>query len=389
MSYFSEAKTELLRAGIREGELAIYTGTMSPLQTPSRSVNTDKQSAYVYFWQDGEPLDMGLSAQFQDDGAGLSVLEVQAGEEKYVFLRDEPSGYIRQVSGPAKPIVAANLGAVPLRVDTFLGKFAVRAGTMLRMDLSAPQRENRKVLITFLDANGTKLIYAELWEGGAWRRLDVCGQLAPDHDGFWTKRRAVVRDGPAIVQQVEIIKVIGGDEFLMMDPPEPDPDYEIYLAHASKELHIVKDTLRFLRTDAKDGRIVWRTRNIGWFCGKEGGDSSADADLPKLALEGHMSNKVYDLQKLRETPTQRAVARCAQDLSDWRAALAAEGETRQTHNVGPCALPEEPTKPNGPDAAGGGAETSCRAYPDLEALSQPAAGECGKPVPEPPEDFPE
>ena len=129
MTYYAYTKKELPRYGIQEGELALYTGTVNSRQAGTLSPNANSQNVYVYLWRDGQPQELG--GQFQSDGEGLDVLRVWTGAEEYTFLRDRPSGYLRQVSGPAKPIVVANLGAIPLRVDTLLekGRFVVYAGT--------------------------------------------------------------------------------------------------------------------------------------------------------------------------------------------------------------------------------------------------------------------
>lgn len=283
MTYCAYTERELPRLDIQENELAIYTGTTNPQSSGTLSPGVSGKNAYVYTWQDGQPRE--LDARFRRDRAGLDVLEVRIEEEEYVFLRDKPSGYIRQVSGPARPITVANLGAIPLRVDTFLGKFMVYAGSVLRLDEHAPRREKKKVLLTVGSRFSQPLESAELWDGTSWRRLNI--REEPFSAG--EDRRVAVLDGSAIVQSLEIN---GKREVFMMDSPESDPDYEIYIfAEAGDWV-----ALRFNRTDYQDGRVVQRSRTIphgGW--GK---------------------TVIYDLQKLRESPAQNGVRQCAAELPD-------------------------------------------------------------------------
>ena len=281
MIYLSHTKRELMQSGIQEGELAIYTGTVSPRQADSLSPDTNPQNAYIYFWKNNQPQE--LDAEFQHDKAGIDVLEAQTETGEYTFLRDKPSGHIRQLSGPAKPIIAANLGAIPLRVDTFLGKFAVCAGTMLRLDEFAPQREKKKIRLTVTSRHGQPLESAELWDGVDWQRLNIC----EGPSSFDERLRLTIRDGSAIVQHME---VNSKREILMPDSPEPDPDYEIFVCgHVTDEV-----TLRFDRSDYRDGQVVRRARTIHFSCWGE--------------------PIVYDLQKLRESPSQRAVRQCITEL---------------------------------------------------------------------------
>ncbi len=293
MNYFSYQDKELSQVGIQEGELAVYTGTVNPRQMGSLGRDTHKRNAYTYRWQDGRSLE--LDAQFQNDRAGLDVLDVQAGEGHYVFLRDRPSGYIRQIDGPVAPIVVANFGAIPLRVDTLLGKFTVQAGTMLRLDENAPQREKKKVLLTISSNPEQALKSAEVWDGNGWRRLNICNGESDAYAG----RSFIVRDGSAIVQQVEQVSVNGKRKTLMMDVPEPVPDYEIYVTGQAGDWV----TLCFNRTDYRDGQIIQRARTVSFTNWGE--------------------RVIYDLQRLKESRTQDAANQCATALPG----LPPEGET--------------------------------------------------------------
>lgn len=283
MNYFSYQDKELSQVGIQEGELAVYTGTVNPRQMGSLGRDTHKRNAYTYRWQDGRSLE--LDAQFQNDRAGLDVLDVQAGEGHYVFLRDRPSGYIRQIDGPVAPIVVANFGAIPLRVDTLLGKFTVQAGTMLRLDENAPQREKKKILLTVSSQYERPLKSADFWDGGAWRPLNICEGAFNAGEG----RSFTVRDGSAIVQHMV---VNGKREFLMMDAPEPDPDYEIYVTAQVGD----KLTLCFDRRDYRDGQVVQRSRTV--------------------AFGSWGQPLAYDLQKLRESRTEKEVYLCRAELPE-------------------------------------------------------------------------
>lgn len=246
MTYNSYTEQELSQLGIQENELAIYTGTTNPRSSNTLSPNTNSKNAYVYIWQNGQPRE--LDACFRPDRAGLDVLEVQG---EYAFLRDKASGYIRQISGPPKPIAIVNIGSLPLRVDTLLGKFTVHAGTMLRLNESLPQREKKKVLLTVSSRFDQPLKSADVWDGTSWRRLNIREEPFAAGEG----RCIFVLDGSAIVQS---LKVNGKREIFIMDSPEPNPDYEIYIfAEAGDWV-----TLRFNRTDYRDGRVVQRSRTI-------------------------------------------------------------------------------------------------------------------------------
>lgn len=348
MNYFSYQAGELSKVGIQEGEVAIYTGTINPRQTRSIGRDTHRRNAYTYLWQDGRPLE--LDAQFQNDRAGLDILDVQAGEGHYIFLRDHPSGYIRQIAGPAAPIVVANFGAIPLRVDTLLGKFTVQAGTMLRLDENAPRREKKKVLLTVSSNPEQALKSAEVWDGNGWRRLNIRKEphTIGEGQGF------IVLDGAAIVQQAAVNHE---RQILLMDAPEQDPDYELYVTAQGWGMI----TLSFDRRDYKEGRVVRRTRTI----------FSTDRGEPVA----------YDLRKLRESQSEADL--CRVWLSELPGPPAVE-ESRSAGDLadfpgvedGPVVLPE----PGKGETNGAGAEGSALDF--LPAVLN-GGGQ------EPPEDFPE
>lgn len=367
MNYYSHQDRELSQAGIEAGGLAIYAGTVNPRQPDGLNCCVSS-NAYVFLWQDDRALE--LDAQFHNDGAGLDVLEVQVGEEKYTFLRDKPSGYMRQVTGPAKPVIVANLGAIPLRVDTFLGRFTVCAGTMLRLDGNAPQREKKKVLLTVSSQYERPLKSAELWDGDAWRRLNICEGAFDAYAG----RSFIARDGSAIVQYMV---VNDKREILMMDAPELDPDYEIYITGQIGDWV----TLCFDRTDYRDGQVVRRARTVSF------------ADWGEQV--------VYDLQRLRESQTQNIAKQCTAGLPG----LPPGGETYPV--PGKRARPligdrlkeflEIGDKPSEPPFESGrfGIENQQGEHGREDATSRLTGlvRTCQEsheiPVPEPPEDFPE
>lgn len=348
MTYYSFSDRELSQLGLHENELAIYTGTINPQSSGTLSPGADSKNVYVYIWQDGQPRE--LDACFRLDRAGLDVLEVRAGEEEYSFLRDQPSGYIRQVSGPARPITIANLGAIPLRVDTLLGKFVVHAGSALRLDENAPRREKKKVMLTVSSGFDQPLKFAGVWDGTSWRRLNIREEPFAANEGH----RFAVLDGSAIVQSLEVNRK---REIFMMDSPEPIPDYEIYIfAEASDWV-----TLRFSRTDYRDGRAVRRSRTIPhdrW--GKD---------------------VIYDLQKLRESLAQSLVGRCTADLLE---VLELRGLTAET------LLPDDQTRGFSQKRKRPLNSDKLREFLEIEDESdeQPLASEEAL-IPEPPESFPE
>lgn len=360
MIYYSIMKKEISRLEVQEGELAIYTGKVDPRQANGFSLDSGKRNAYVFLWKDGQP--QGLYAEFHLDRDGLDVLDVSAGEEKYTFLRDHPSGYIRQIAGPAAPIVVANLGAIPLRVDTFLGKFTVHAGTMLRLDENAPRREKKTVLLTVSSQQEQPLTSAELWDGNTWRRLNIREEPADANE----ERGLTVLDGSAIVQYMS---VNSKREIWMMDAPEPDPDYEICVTAQTGGLV----TLRFDRTDYREGRVVQRARTI--FCTRWG------------------EPVAYDLQKLRESRTAAEAYLCSARLpglpAGWEADFDQTEQGGPPAGSGPQAFLEDEDGPDAPHFEPGETAVESQREVPPDAPLQPTLKTQDMPVPEPPEDFPE
>lgn len=360
MIYYSIMKKEISRLEVQEGELAIYTGTVDPRQANGLSPDSGKRNAYVFLWKDGQPQE--LYAEFHLDRYGLDVLDVSAGEEKYTFLRDHPSGYIRQIAGPAAPIVVANLGAIPLRMDTLLGKFTVHAGTILRLDENAPQREKKTVLLTVSSQQEQPLTSAELWDGNTWRRLNIREEPADANE----ERSLTVLDGSAIVQYMS---VNSKREIWMMDAPEPDPDYEICVTAQTGGLV----TLRFDRTDYREGRVVQRARTI--FCTRWG------------------EPVAYDLQKLRESRTAAEAYLCSAKLpglpAGWEADFDLTEQGGPPAGSGPQAFLEDEDGADAPPFEPGETAVESRWEAPPDTLLQPTLKIRDMPVPEPPEDFPE
>lgn len=362
MNYYSITAEELEKVGIREGEVALYTGIVNKRQPRSigRDTDTDRRNAYVYVWEDGQPVDR--DAQFRSVGPGPEVLDVQVGDEKYRFLRAGP--FIFQAAGPAAPIVVANFGAIPLLVNTLLGKFSIQAGTMLRLDENAPQREKKTVLLTLSCEQPLKS--AAIWDGDGWRQLNIRREPYTIGEG----RGFIIFDGAAIVQQAA---VNDKGEILLMDSPEPDPDYEIFVRVRAGDW--VK--LGFDRRTYKEGRIIRRTQVI----------RSTDWGEPVA----------YDLQKLKEARTAAEMELCRIKLSELPGPAMAE-EAHPVDSDIPEKFPdmedgpaEEPVVLPEPDEY----ETN-EAEPEGSALDSLLAQLNGggqkpqaAPAPEPPENFPE
>lgn len=301
--YYSNTEQELAQVDIREGELAICTGAQNFPEPDSVTPNISKRNAYVYLYYDGAP--HKLSVEFQRDDTGLDVLKALC---DYVFLCDRDSGYIRQVSGPARPVTVCNLGSIPLRVDTFLGKFIVYSGTILRLDSSAPRREKKKVLITVGSRQGHTLKSAEIWDGSFWRRLNLREELS----FFDTEGRLGVFDGNVPVQCMTVNE---RGEIFMLDSPEPDPDYEIYMTGKMWD----KVTLRFPLADYRNGQVGLRTR--------------------ELSFSRWGAQAIYDLQKVRDSRTQGEVYGCVTELPERPAREAAEAVRRGLSEPGEASGP--------------------------------------------------
>lgn len=275
MSYYAFTDREVPAAGVLEGEIVIYTSNMPIRQKVICADHRNNPECYVYIWKDGKSEELIPTIRYSRHGpAILSVSDI----DTYTFLWDRP--YIRQLSGPAKPITVANLGSAPVRVDTLLGEFSVEPGAMLRLGRDTPRKEKVRVQLDFSTHGGGSLQSA--WTmGNDPRQLRIQEEPAEgDEDRLITVRD----DDGSIVQCVAVNK---DGEFLMLDPPEPEPKYEIYIA--GPRCH--KIALRFLRTDYANNRVVQRVRSLSFMPG------------------------LVDLQKLRESRAQAEVKNCTVNLS--------------------------------------------------------------------------
>lgn len=268
-SYYANFTKELAAVGIKPDELALYTGSVrSGLRGgPSES---DSRNAYTYWWQENGFQELNACFLYNE-------LETSIKGEQYIFLRNEAGNFIRQVSGPAKPVVIGNIGAEAVRVDTLLGKFLVPAGTVLRLDRDAPlQREKKKVLLTFFDKAGCEnhLESALVLEGGHWKPLNICA----DRNG------AKVRDGSFTVQTLTLRS--RGDNDVKLEDPPVESDYEVYFRSMTTWFEV-----RFAGVGMKDEGLA---RKHHTFTLKQ--------------------NKIYDFQRLRQAPSTKLMRQCTARL---------------------------------------------------------------------------
>lgn len=284
MSYYTDTQRELAQAGIQEGELAIYTGTVNPLHLETLDIYFICANAFVFCWKDGTAEQLH-GPHFDPDTNGLCALEAEIGEDRYTFLRNRKTGYIRQTAGPAKPVVLGNLGAIPLRVDTLLGKFEVPAGTILRLDENAPKRKSHKVLLRFAPSKKQPLNSAALWDGKNWRQLNICKESSASDDDF----NVIVRDGYTVVQFLTIRDHI----IHMAVSPEPNPDYEIYVT--GDEVNTV--TFEFDRREYRDGLPMPTRRTLNLL-----------ADI-----------EIFDIVKVQQASTPKELRKCVLELADLTA----------------------------------------------------------------------
>lgn len=275
ITYYAETDQELIRVNIMEGEIALYTGTIRDGLRTGPTANGDGFcKAYVYRWAEGCVED--ICTDFMTDYIGAHVLDFTAGEDRYIFVRNETGTYLRQILGPDKPVVVGNIGAEAIRVDTLMGKFVVPAGTVLRLDQSAPlQRERQKVLLNFACENGgsSPLKSALLLEAGRWRPLNICA----------SKDLIQVKDGAFSVQE---LRSHGMHHVKLCDPPD-DPDYEIYFRLTA------------------DWSLQVQFAGLG----------AKDEGLTRTQYELHPTeNVIYDFQLLRRAPTAALMAQCTAQL---------------------------------------------------------------------------
>lgn len=309
-SYYLYYEEELIRIGMQPGEIAIYTGAVLDGLYGGPSAYSNPSSTYVYWLENGDIQE--LDSQFQDN-----VLEVSIHEEHYVFLRSGSKNFIRQISGPAKPVIMGNIGAEAIRVDTPLGKFLVPAGTVLRLDRDAPlQREKKKVLLTFSDEAGREnyLKSALILEGERWRPLNACasGDLVKIKDGAFTVQTLTVNSHGRF-----------GIDVTLNDPPDC-PDYELYLRSTSAWLKVC-----FAGVGMKDEGL---TRVHHTFSMKR--------------------NEIYDFQRLRQTPATELMGQCTARLPGLE-----ELDDRSGNGQGETAPADRPALRELPDPSPGDADT--------------------------------
>lgn len=288
MSYYTDTERELAQAGIQEGELAIYTGTVNPLQFDTLDISSRSFSAYVFFWKNGTAKQL-RGPYFRPDINGLCTLEAALDGNRYAFLRDRKTGYIRQTAGPAKPVVLGNLGAIPLKADTLLGRFEVPAGTLLRLDENAPKRKRHKVLLRFAPSKKQPLQSAALWDGKNWRQLNICKESSASDDDVDADVNVIVRDGHTVVQ----LLTVRSNMIHMAASPEPNPDYEIYVA--GDEVNTV--TFEFDRREYRDGLPMPVRRTL---------DLLADINI-------------FDIVKVQQASASKELRQCAVELADLTA----------------------------------------------------------------------
>ncbi|MDE6591303.1 MAG: hypothetical protein K2K53_13390, partial [Oscillospiraceae bacterium] len=164
-------------------------------------------NACIYGWEGNRAEE--IDSEFVKWSSGSYLLDVTAGPDHYMFLRNKAGALLRQVSGPEKPVVIGNVGAEPMRVDTRMGKFEIPAGTLARLDRDAPfQREPKKVLLTQGQHGGKYLLEsALLLDGGRWKPLNICICASSIQ----------VKDGPFVVQT---LRWRDNRDYYLEDPPE-------------------------------------------------------------------------------------------------------------------------------------------------------------------------
>lgn len=280
ITYYAHTERELPCAGVQPDDLVIYIGTIRDrdklLDGPTSSDCSSK--AYAYRWTGDEAED--IDVDFTVDSTESCILDITAGVEHYAFLSNEVRSFLRQVSGPEKPVMVANIGADAIRVDTFLGKYSIPAGMILRLDENAPRRENKTVLLTFADQRpmGSPLKSAMLLDGARWRPLNICVS------GGSPVKSIQVKDSAFAVQTLAYN--IHGSVIKLKDPPN-DPDYEIYFRCPT------------------DWGLKVQFAGLGM---KEEG---------LIRKHIHFSPEpgaIYDFQKLRQAPTVALMEQCTAQL---------------------------------------------------------------------------
>lgn len=276
ITYHAYTARELPKAGIEDGEIAIYTGTIRGGLCGGPTTSDCARAVYVYRWVDGCGAG-DVATDSTGDGDGPHVLDFTAGTDHYVFARNGARTFLRQLSGPAKPVVVGNIGADPIRVDTKMGKFMVPAGTVLRLDRNTPfQRERKKVLLTFGGRGDRENLVesALVLEDGRWRPLNICAS-----DGI-----IQIKDGPFVVQTLACARC--PSTVTLKDPPS-DPDYEIYFRRTAH----LWPKVRFAGLGMKDEGLTRKHH-----------DFHPNGDV------------IYDFQKLRQAYTEAQMRQCTAQL---------------------------------------------------------------------------
>lgn len=292
-NYYSFFGRELPKTGIRTGELALYLGTVTKGFCAVPSNCEDRRNVYVYLWKDGSSEDLGVrfvyeEMQVDNVERGSYVLKVEVADERWVFLRNDRGDRIRQVAGPAKPVVIMNIGAETVWVDTFLGKYSVPAGTCLRLEENTPQREKKKVLLTVdgssSEGGSSAKMSALILDGERWRPMNICAGGMME-GGSRSRGSEQILDGTFVVQT---FSRLGWAKVILDDMPS-DPDHEIYI--------------RSMR-DGSEGAEMH-------FYGVGMRDDGLGRKKQSLRFQKGI---IYDLQKLRQAPTLELMEECTAEL---------------------------------------------------------------------------
>ena len=327
ITYYAYAERELPYAGVQPDDLVIYTGTIrdSLLNGPTSVSCSSKAYAYRWMGDWAEEINIDFTEEThildaisgtKDDG-GYHVLDITSGAGHYVFLLNKARTFLRQVFGPKKPVVVANLGADAIRVDTFLGKYSIPSGTVLRLDESAPQREKKSVLLTFGEKQrvGSPLESAMLLDGVRWRSLIT----------YANDSSIQVKDGPFVVQT---LTYHGCESGVTLKDRPVDSDYEIYFRYSTQW----GPKVRFAGLGMKDEGLNRKHRHFYPECGV-----------------------IYDFQKLCQAPTIALMKQCtvqlpgsedADNLPEWDVPWPETRETETKSGVPNFWPPDWPDLPS-------------------------------------------
>ena len=270
MSSYYHYEEELIGVGMQLGEIALYAGTILRDGLRDGPSPCGPRNVFVFSREEEGILDLDL--QFWDN-----TLKVSVHEDYYVFLRNEQGDFIQQISGPAKPVIVANIGAKAIRVNTLLGKYLIPAGAMFRLDRDTPlQRERKKVLLTFSDeAEQTQFLQSALMlDGGRWKPLNICADMD----------KVKVRDGSFTVQTLTLRS--RGDNDVKLEDPPVESDYEVYFRSMTDWFEV-----RFAGVGMKDEGLGRKHHTFS-----------------------PIQNKIYDFQRLRQAPATKLMHQCTARL---------------------------------------------------------------------------